>query len=88
MTQALLDVDPVILMEFTPELECEGYDHHRGIHGHVPDSPGAFFVTAPCCGPKVVVCAPRVAAMRFNGLLTCHTCRREHLTEAYTILPI
>ncbi|TFD74720.1 hypothetical protein [Cryobacterium fucosi] len=88
MVQPDIDEDVVVDLDFEPVIACEGRDHNRGMSGHIPDAPGAFMVISPCHGPKVIQCAPRVAAMRFSGLLHCSVCRMEHLVEEYRFLPI
>jgi len=45
-------------------------------------------VISPCCGPKVVQCSSRVAAMRSSGVLYCGVCETEHLTSDYRFVPI
>lgn len=84
---ALLEASTVSLLDFDSELPCEGVHHRRGLSGHVPDSPGAFMVISPCCGPKVIQCSPRVAAMQHSGVLYCGACQREHLTSEYSFIP-
>jgi hypothetical protein len=83
-----IELDLSVLEDFSPVLPCEGAHHSRAINGHIEGAPGAFFVVSPCCGPKIVQCAGRVAAMRFNGVLFCATCDTEHLAELYQFVPI
>lgn len=86
--QPTLEVEDIVLLDFAYCPPCEGANHSRGLSGHVADAPGAFMVISPCCGPRVIQCAPRVAAMRFGGVLYCGTCDQEHLAEEYTFVPL
>jgi hypothetical protein len=74
--------------DFDADLPCEGSHHDRGLSGHNSTAPGAYYVISPCCGPKVVQCAPRVKAMKAGGVLYCGDCRSEHLTTEYTFDPL
>ena len=75
-------------LDFEPVLPCEGLDHIRGISGHHIDAPGAFVLVAPCCGHRVVQCAPRIAHFRQVGLISCGRCSIQHPIERYLIIPI
>lgn len=79
---------PLEQLDFEHTIPCEGQDHYRGYLGHVISEPGAFYVIAPCCGPKLVYCKSRVAKILRDGLLSCHTCKRQHLTELFQFIPI
>ncbi|HSP76247.1 MAG TPA: hypothetical protein VLO31_08540 [Cryobacterium sp.] len=83
-----LDLESVILLDFDPDLPCEGTHHFRGLSGHSPTAPGSYMVVSPCCGPKVVQCTPRVLAMQASGVLYCGACQGEHLTSEYTFTPL
>lgn len=84
----LLDLESVVLLDFDPDLPCEGTHHIRGLSGHQPTAPGSYMVISPCCGPKVVQCTPRVLAMQASGVLYCGACQGEHLTSEYTFTPL
>ncbi len=84
----ILDLRSMSLLDFDSELPCEGVHHERGLSGHVPTESGGFMVISPCCGPKVVQCSSRVAAMRSSGVLYCGVCETEHLTSDYRFVPI
>lgn len=86
--QTILEVESIELLDFDYSMPCEGANHTRGLSGHQPDAPGAFMVISPCCGPRVIQCAPRVAAMRFSGTLFCSICNTEHIVEEYTFVPL
>lgn len=85
---ALLAVETIEELDFDAELKCEGSCHDRGLYGHVPDSPGAFAMCAPCCGFRIIICAPRRAAFEVFGLVHCPACQIEHLVEQYTFVPV
>lgn len=84
----LLDLRSMSLLDFDSELPCEGEHHGRSLSGHVAAESGGFMVISPCCGPKVIQCTPRVAAMRSSGVLYCGVCEREHLTSEYQFIPL
>jgi hypothetical protein len=84
----ILDMRSVSLLDFESVLPCEGVHHDRGLSGHDPAESGEFMVISPCCGPKVIQCSPRVAAMQSSGVLYCGVCEREHLTSEYRFIPL
>lgn len=68
--------------------KCEGEDHHRGILGHNPESPGAYYVITPCHGCKVVQCEGRVLHWKETGLLRCSTCKTWQRYEDCRFIPV
>ena len=84
----LLDLESISLLDFDSDLPCEGVNHGRGLSGHVPTESGGYMVISPCCGPKVIQCSPRVAAMRRDGVVHCGECKREHSITEYSFLPL
>lgn len=88
MTSTVLETDVVELLDFVPSIPCEGADHSRGISGHIMEEPGAYMVISPCCGPKVIQCAPRVRYMHESGDLFCCSCATHHPTTDYTFIPL
>lgn len=83
-----IEVSTIELLDFAPVIPCEGTNHPRGLSGHIPDTPGAYMVVSPCCGPKVIQCAGRVAFMRSGFGLFCGTCGVNHDTTEYTFIPL
>lgn len=84
----LLEVGTESLLDFDSEFPCEGIHHGRGLSGHEPGAPGAYMLISPCCGPKVIQCSARVAAMRLAGVLYCSVCEHEHLTSEYDFIQL
>lgn len=85
---ATIDTDLDLSLDFAAQLPCEGLDHSRGLHGHQVDAPGAFLLVAPCCGGRLVLCAPRVGYMRTSGLIWCTGCSTERVIEGYLFVPL
>lgn len=83
-----IEVSTIELLDFAPVIPCEGYNHPRGLSGHDPEAPGAYMVVSPCCGPKVIQCAGRVAFMKATGDLYCGSCSANHSTDEYTFIPL
>lgn len=75
-------------LDFKHIIPCEGGGHKRGILGHVASEPGAFYIVAPCCGPKIVCCRSRYDKLHVDGLLNCGTCGRQYLIERFKFIPI
>lgn len=75
-------------LDFDVPIPCEGTHHTRGISGHDPAAPGAYIVMAPCCGTRLIQCAPRVAEMKLQGDLTCVDCQIVHDSAKYRFIPI
>lgn len=81
-TKNLADTLAAIDFDYIPK--CEGLDHPRNLHGHVAGEPGFYYMISPCCGPKVIVCKPRVWYMHNVSLdIRCHICQREHYVKLY-----
>lgn len=70
------------------EPTCQGETHNRGLHGHNPEQPAAYYVIAPCHGPRIMICNSRANYLRTRGLLKCSICKIETLIERWRFEPI
>lgn len=82
---ALLDVDPLPGLDFRPTFQCEDGRHARGICYHTPDQPGEWFMFAPCCGGRAIICRSRKEYLSGPTCaeIRCTRCDLKHPPHTY-----
>jgi hypothetical protein len=71
--------------DFRAEFPCEDGRHARGICYHSPDQPGEWFMFAPCCGGRAIICRSRKEYLSGPTCaeIRCTRCDLKHPAGAY-----
>jgi hypothetical protein len=81
------DTDTDVLQDLELPVPCQGMEHSKGTSGHDPDAPGAFMVLSPCCGYRLIQCAPRVERLKTYDIIKCHKCGMDRSASKYLFIP-
>lgn len=73
------DTDILASLDFDPA--CRSRNHDAARDGCVPGEPATYWVIAPCCGPRYMICAGRRRSLAQFDTIRCLGCRRETPTD-------
>jgi hypothetical protein len=84
------ETDTLDAVDFDPVLPCEDGLHYTSTGGCVAEMPGEFWMVAPCCDGRAVVCDGRRAYLQGPTVaqIMCARCIISHHPDTYRYIPI